>query len=292
MTAWLVTGIGSGRARVRDGRVLALVADDETPRRLHTALGGQMTALACRTPSDVERAVSLELPDCVLVTPWDDSGRPSAAIVRRLRLRFPWLPIAVYCHLEARSVHEIAVLAQAGVDTVIIHGHDDPGRRLRDRLALAWSLRAAEEVLQVLGRWATPESAPILGYCLRHATEPLTVRAVADALSIDRSTLGHRLAAASLLAPRHLISWCRLLCAARWLEQPDRSVDQAALALRFGSGSALRNMFRRYTGMRPADVRARGGLACVLSLLVRELSGEEGATSSEPVVEERSAGGS
>jgi hypothetical protein len=52
MTAWLVTGIGSGRGRIRDGRVMAILADDETPRRLHAALGGQMTALACRTPSD------------------------------------------------------------------------------------------------------------------------------------------------------------------------------------------------------------------------------------------------
>jgi AraC-like DNA-binding protein len=272
MPAWLVTGIGSGRARIRDGRVMALLADDETRRRLQSALGGQMTALGCRTASDVERTVSTQHPDCVLVTPWDESGRPSAMIVRRLRSRFPWLPIAVYCHLEVRSVHEVAVLAQAGADTVIVHGHDDPGRRLRERLALAWSLRAAEEVIAALGRWETPETAPILGYCLRHATEPLTVRAVAEALSIDRKTLGNRLTAAGLPAPRILIPWCRLLCVARWLEQRDRSVEQAALRFHFGSGSALRNMFRRYTGLRASDVRARGGMACVLAALTRELT--------------------
>jgi AraC-like DNA-binding protein len=272
MSAWLVTGIVSGAARSRDGRVVALLAGDEARLRLHAALGGRMTALTCRTTSEVELAVRAESPDCVVVTPWDDSGRPSVPTVRRLRSRFPSLPIAVYCQLDPKSAHEIAELTRAGADTVIIRGYDDLGRRLRERLALGWSLRAAEEVLEALERWETPDSAPILAYCLHHATEPLTVRAVADALSIDRSTLGHRLAAASLLAPRHLISWCRLLCAARWLEQPDRTVEQAALVLRFGSGSALRNMFSRYTGMRPADVRARGGLACVLSLLVRELS--------------------
>lgn len=275
MPAWLVTGIGSGRARIRDGRVLALLADDETPRRLQSALGGQMTALACRTASDVERTVRAERPDCVLVTPWDDAGKPSAAIVRRLRSRFPWLSIAVYCQLEARSVHEVAVLAKAGADTVIIHGHDDPGRHLRERLALSWLMRAAEEVIAALGRWATPETAPILGYCLHHATGPLTVRAVADALAIDRKTLGNRLAAAGLPAPRILIPWCRLLCAARWLEQGDRSVEQAALRFRFGSGSALRNMFRRYTGLRATEVRAYGGMTCVLAALTRELT--EGA---------------
>jgi AraC-like DNA-binding protein len=277
MSAWLLTGIVSSAGRSRDGRVVALLASDEARLRLHAALGGRITALACRTASDVELAVRAESPDCVVVTPWDDSGRPSVPTVRRLRSRFPSLPIAVYCQLDARSAHEIAELTRAGADTVIISGYDDLGRRLRERLALGWSLRAAEEVLEALERWETPDSAPILAYCLHHATEPLTVQAVADALSIDPKTLGNRLAAAGLPPARHFISWCRLLCAARWLEHPEGTVEQAAFALHFGSGSALRNMYQRYIRLRPHEVRARGGLTCVLSLLVRELSDEEGS---------------
>jgi AraC-like DNA-binding protein len=257
-TAWLVTGIGSARARTRNGCVMALLADDEVSGRLHHALGGEMTALPCRTASDVERTVSARRPDCVLVTPWDDLGRSSAATVHRLRSRFPWLPIAVYCHHEPRSAHEIAALTQAGADTFIISGYDDLGLSLRQRIAFAWSKRAAEEALVAPERWKTPESEPILSYCLHHSAEPLTVRSVADALSLDRSTLGRRLMAASLPAPRHLIPRCRLLCAARWLENSERSVERAGLPLRFGSGSALRHMFRRYTGLRPVEVRARG----------------------------------
>jgi AraC-like DNA-binding protein len=276
MSAWLFTGIASRVARSRDGRVVALLAGDEARRRVHGALGGEMTELACRTASDVELTVTAQHADCVLVTPWDDSGRPSVPTVRRLRSRFPWLPIAVYCQLEPKSAHEIAALTQAGADTFIISGYDDLGLSLRQRLAFAWSRRAAEDALAALAPWETPESAPILTYCLYHSAEPLTVHAVADALSIDRSTLGRRLAAASLPAAGHLISWCRLLCAARWLEDPDRTVEQAALVLGFGSGSALRNMYRRYVRLPPREVRARGGLTCVLSLLVRELSGEEG----------------
>jgi AraC-like DNA-binding protein len=272
MSSWLVSGIVSSAARTRDGRVLALLADDEARRRVHAALGGQMTAVACRTASDVELTVSAEHADCVLVTPWDDSGRPSVPTVRRLRSRFPWLPIAVYCQLEPKSAHEIAALTAAGADTFIISGYDDLGISLRQRIAFAWSRRAAEDALVALAPWETPESAPILSYCLHHSAEPLTAHEVADALSLDRRTLGRRLAAASLPAPRHLIAWCRLLCAARWLENPERSVEQAGLALRFGSGSSLRQMFRRYTGLRPHEVRARGGMTCVLSLLTNELT--------------------
>jgi AraC-like DNA-binding protein len=272
VSAWLVTGIVSSAARSRDGRVLALLADDEARGRVHAALGGQMTPLACRTASDVELTVSAQHADCVLVTPWDDRGKPSVPTVRRLRSRFPWLPIAVYCHLEPKSAHEIAALTQAGADTFIISGYDDLGLSLRQRIAFAFSKQAAEDALVALAPWQTPESAPILSYCLYHSAEPLTVHAVADALSLNRKTLGSRLAAAGLPPPSVLIPWCRLLCAARWLERPERSVEQAALVLRFGSGSALRNMFRRYTGLRAGEVRARGGLTCVLSVLTRELS--------------------
>jgi hypothetical protein len=217
MPSWLVTGIVSGVARPSDGRVVALLADDEARQRVHRALGGQMTALTCRTASDIELTVHAHGADCVLVMPWDDSGRPSVPTVRRLRSRFPWLPIAVYCQCEPRTAHEIAALTRAGADTIIISGYDDLGRRLRERLAFAWSQRAATEALAALARWHTPESAPILGYCLHHAAEPLTVGAVAAALSLDRKTLGTRLAAAGLPAPRILIPWCRLLCAGRRL---------------------------------------------------------------------------
>src|SRR5687768_4220019 len=138
MSAWLLTGIVSSVARTRDGRVVALLADDEARRRVHGALGGEMTALPCRTATDVELTVHAHSADCVVVTPWDENGRPWVPTVHRLRSRFPWLPIAVYCHLEPRSAHEIAALARAGADTVIISGYDDLGRRLRERLAFAW----------------------------------------------------------------------------------------------------------------------------------------------------------
>jgi AraC-like DNA-binding protein len=272
MSVWLVTRIISGTRHARTGRLLALLSDEEARGRVQDALGGRMTALSCRSASELVLTVRAHCADCVLVTPWDDSGAPSAPTVRRLRNRFPWLPIAVYCHLEPRSAHQIAALARAGADTIILRGYDDLGRLVRERLAYARSQRTAEVALTALASWQTPESAPILAYCLQHAGDALTVQAVAAALAVDRKTLGNRLAAAALPPPRALIAWCRLLCAARWLEHRERSVEQAALVLRFGSGSALRNMFQRYTGLRPAEVRARGGLACVLSLLTHRLA--------------------
>jgi hypothetical protein len=40
----------------------------------------------------------------------------------------------------------------------------------------------------------------------------------------------------------------------------------------FASATALRNMLRRYTGLRPQQVRERGGLRCVVEAFRRSLA--------------------
>jgi AraC-like DNA-binding protein len=69
-----------------------------------------------------------------------------------------------------------------------------------------------------------------------------------------------------------MIGWCRLLIAARVLDDPGRTVEQVALKLDFPSGAALRNMFKRYTGLRTTEVRENGGVRCLVHVLKRELA--------------------
>lgn len=57
-----------------------------------------------------------------------------------------------------------------------------------------------------------------------------------------------------------MLGWCRLLAAAVLLEDRGRPVDHIALELDFPSGAAFRNMLKRYTGLSPAELRARGTL--------------------------------
>jgi AraC-like DNA-binding protein len=47
--------------------------------------------------------------------------------------------------------------------------------------------------------------------------------------------------------------------AARRLEDPGRTVEEVAFELEYPSGNALRNMLRRYTGLRPVDLRSPAG---------------------------------
>ena len=60
--------------------------------------------------------------------------------------------------------------------------------------------------------------------------------------------------------------------AARMLDDPARTVEQVALKLDFPSGAALRNMFKRYTGLRTTEVRENGGVRCLIHAFKRELA--------------------
>ncbi len=95
---------------------------------------------------------------------------------------------------------------------------------------------------------------------------------VANALGVHRKTLVDRLKAAQLPSPRAIIGWCRLLVAARVLDDPGRTVEQVALMLDFPSGTALRNMCKRYTGLRTGEVRQNGGVRCLMHAFKRELA--------------------
>jgi AraC-like DNA-binding protein len=99
---------------------------------------------------------------------------------------------------------------------------------------------------------------PIVAYGLKHAHQALTVDGVARALGLHRKTLAERCSIAGTLPPQQMLGWCRLLAAAVLLEDRGRPVDHIALELDFPSGAAFRNMLKRYTGLSPAELRARG----------------------------------
>lgn len=102
---------------------------------------------------------------------------------------------------------------------------------------------------------------PLVSYGLRHAHESLTVDAVARALGLHRKTLAERCVLSGSLPPQLMLGWCRMMAAAVLLEDRGRLVDHIALELDFASGTAFRNMLKRYTGLNPAELRAEGPIA-------------------------------
>jgi AraC-like DNA-binding protein len=74
------------------------------------------------------------------------------------------------------------------------------------------------------------------------------------------SAVRNRGDAAGLPAPADLRAWCRLFMAGRLLDEPGRTVESVALQLEFTTGSALRNLIKRRTGLAPYMLRNAGGL--------------------------------
>ncbi|MEJ7811844.1 MAG: helix-turn-helix domain-containing protein [Gemmatimonadaceae bacterium] len=250
----------------------ALVVSPESLARVRRALQPWAEVRFCDSGAELLALIAKTYCDAIVVEPRDTSGAPVAPVVREIRRDFPSLPIAAYCPLTPDGAQAIAVFTKAGVDNIILAGGDDLGAAMRGMLALAPKARVTADVLAAVAPLVPPEAVPILTYGLDHADDALTVGGMAKALHVHRRTLGNRLAAAGLPAPHTVLVWCRLLLAARLLEDSGRSADSVALALDFGSGSDFRTALRRYTGLRPLDVRQGGGLRCLLPLFMERLA--------------------
>lgn len=244
-----------------------LTSDSLALTHLRVTLRARAELLACGQLDDLVLLLARRRVDLIVVAPWDASGARVAPILREIRDRLPSVPVVVYCTLGAAAVREIVALAKSGADEVILRGIDDDSSEIWSRLLVSVHRRAADQALLALRPLLPNEVEPIVSYCLERAEKGVRVEEVAAALHLHRRTLVHRMATAGMPAPSSLISWCRLLLAARLLEDPGRAVEQVALTLGYSSGAALRNMMRRYTGLRPSELREHGGLQCVVQLL-------------------------
>jgi AraC-like DNA-binding protein len=252
--------------------VAAMVADPISRARLTDALRNEASVRYCERLSEVTAMVEAGLAQLVVVDHRDHDGTPALPIVRRLRDEFPSVPIVMYVPMSAVVSGGVMAYAKAGVSQLVLQGVDDLKASLRSAVDAALDQVSASTLLGEFEPLIPPTIVPFLRYCLEHARRDLTVEEVATAMSVHRKTLVDRLKAARMPSPRAMIGWCRLLIAARMLDDPGRTVEQVALKLDFPSGAALRNMFKRYTGLRTTEVRENGGMRCLIHALKRELA--------------------
>jgi transcriptional regulator GlxA family with amidase domain len=103
---------------------------------------------------------------------------------------------------------------------------------------------------------------------VQHVTahpETQRVADLANALGYHRKTLVNHCTQARVPPPQELMAWCRLTVAAGLLQTTPRTIESVALGLDFPSDTALRNMMKRYTGLRASEVRAAGGMRAVIA---------------------------
>ena len=255
--------------------------------RLADALRGRAQPVFVESVAELEHQVlrAVDPVVAVIVEPRDAEGIPTAPVLGRLRERRPELSLVGYCGAGHEHSGEILELASAGVHELMFRGLDESRHVLQSVLARATHATAAESVLAIVLPVVRDSAAPYVSYCVHHARDDFDVEELAAAFGLHRKTLIQRLREADLPTPSALIAWCRLFVVAHLLHAGGRAVDDIALALDFPSPGALRNLVKRYTGARPLELRARGGVRAVLSHFVSpDAFGRSAAPADDPVV--------
>ncbi len=244
--------------------VLALIRDRQDRARISGALRGRESVCFCERQQELSELARAGDVAAIITEAQDAAGIRMAPFVRRLRDAYPSVPVLAYCSLCADLSRDIADLVRAGANELIIRGRDDVGVTLRATLMSAKEHCTTERVMFAVGEALPRPVREIVEFCLANASRVRTVEEVAIGLGVNRRTLANRLSVLGAAPPSEIVGWCRLLQAARMLEDRGRSVEEVALALDFSSATGLRNMFRRYMGRRPSQIRESDGFGLVL----------------------------
>lgn len=211
-----------------------------------------------RTVSDV---------DTVIVSAHDTTGASAETAVREIAAERPRTAIVAYCEAGVQHSADLRGLALAGVHQFVFAGIDDAGIAFQAVLSSARRNCAADAVMRELSAVIPASLHRFVEAALAHPGDVTSIRELADVLGVHRKTLFNHCEHEGFVAPAELLAWCRLALVAYYLESTGCTIESIALDMGYPSDTALRNAMKRYTGMRAGEVRARGGVGCVVAAL-------------------------
>lgn len=236
---------------------------------------GAADGFAIRHHADArELLATLDDPNVVLVVmdAADASGRSMAGTVEFIRKNFPTLPLLAYCALASSGSGAVVDVVRAGASGLVIRGVDDSRHAMRSAIQSAQQGSVVHRIVSLVSPHLPPVAAPLLRYALSRAVDDPSVADAARELGVDRKTLFNWLRPCGSVGPREFINWVRLAMAVGMLEDSRRTTEQVALAMGFASGTAFRNMLRRYADARSSDVRGAAGFVHVMTRFVDRLA--------------------
>lgn len=236
--------------------ILVLIRDEAGRARVESALRSRARVVAVGSTRAAEHALAgaCSRPTAAVFSATDVQGRSCLPLVRTLTQLRPTVPVIGYCTADGTASRDVLSLARAGVLDVMFRGVDDHGRAVRRFVETASTSRGVDDILRAITPGLHAALVPLVRYCLEHP-KVTSVAALADAMGVHRKTLFVHCRGASAPPPGIIMTWCKLLLAAHLLATSLRSVEAVALDLGFASATALRNMTKRYTGLRPTAFR-------------------------------------
>jgi AraC-like DNA-binding protein len=238
------------------GWILVLIRDEAGRARVEKSMHARARVVAVASTRAAEQAIAVarSRPIAAVVSATDAQGRNCLPLVRTLTQLRPPIPVIGYCAADVTASREVLTLARAGVHEVMFGSIDDHGRAVRRFVETAAKACGVDDILRSITPGLNEALLPFVRYCLEHP-HVNSVAAAADGLGVHRKTLFVHCRGASAPPPGIIMTWCRLLLAAHLLATSLRSVEAVALDVGFASATALRNMTRRYTGLRPTAFR-------------------------------------
>lgn len=243
------------RARLIDAtRSRAAIVGTSTPAELYATLEGAVDPV-----------------DVVAMGPQSD-GRQLHAIIRRLRVERPRLPVIVYLATSGHQTSTIPELTQAGAHEIIIPGFNDQGDRLLAAMSSARRGCTERWIMARLSIVVPPRLMPFAEAIIAEPVEIENVPALAARVGVHRKTLYNWCESMRFVQPREFLLWCRLVLVAHYLETTRCTVDTIARDVGFPSPTALRNTLKRYTGLTASQLRDAGGLERFVEIFGAEVS--------------------
>ena len=264
-----IHGGPTGHGLTSGERIAALVVTPAAQARLRDALCGSSVLLIERCPRDHLARVEVESVALSIVEISGSTASAHVAAVRQLRSAFPSVPVLAYCDPCGSAIVDVV---RAGAGGLVLRGTDDTPLLFRDAIARARRSAIAERIFVAIAPLLTNDARVFLRYAIEHCASDIAVDEAARDMGVDRKTLTNWLARAGAPRAREFLSWIRLMVAAHLMSDPGRSAEQVAHMLDFPSGTALRNMVRRYVDVTTAELQERGGTTLVLEAFKRHLT--------------------
>lgn len=257
----------------REQRLIICGPPDQRAR-IVDALKGRATIRSSDTLGDLEAFLTTTVIewDSVLIVVEPSQTAAAANVIRSIARTRPDVALIACCRAGAQYSTDIRSLAMAGVHQFVFAGIDDSGIALRAVVQNARRNCAAESVLRELMSVVPRELLPMIETILARPAEILSVSDLAGAMRVHRRTLFNKCERAQFLGPAEVITWTRLALVSQLLASTGVTVEALALDLCFASDTALRNLMKRYTGLRAGQIRELGGVNAVVEGLKARIS--------------------
>jgi len=264
-------------------RVLLLHPDQAFRERVRRACAGRYELCEVGDWQSLRNHLRSAPPSTiVLVDPRAGAdGRAPLAVELRVLLReFPSATVLAGCAIRPGCLEDVRTLGEWGVSRIVCVDEEDTP------LAVARTLLAAQgRPLRSLLHESLPASMSGRGRAIVMSAADVVAagglgRDLARSLHVAPRTLQRWCRRAGIPVPRELLAWMRLLLAAELLDDPGRSVLGVALACGYSSDAALRNAFRAYLSLSPAQLKREGAFRLVSARFLEALGdAQEGARS-------------